>query len=144
MKSSAPTPAMTAAGILHYQAFLPAHFHAAILAGWTHGDYRINWQRPAWPRISISGWGRSQTCQWFQPSWNASQPLISHKYQKEAAEFSVGLPWNVCLTMNTHKLSEQLHQDDESCGGRAVPGQPIGISYWYPAESPCGQLCLSP
>lgn len=66
------------------------------------GDYRINWQRPAWPRTSISGRGRSQTCQRFQSSWNASQPLISHKYQKEAAEFSVGLLCNVGLTMWTH------------------------------------------
>lgn len=98
MKSPAPTPRMTAAGILHYQAFLPTHFHAAIL----HSDYRIDWQRPAWPRVSISGWGRSQTCQWFQSSRNASQPLISHKYQKEAAEFSVGLLCNVGLTMWTH------------------------------------------
>lgn len=42
MKSSASAPTMTAAGILHYQAFLPAHFHSIILAEWMHKDYRIN------------------------------------------------------------------------------------------------------
>lgn len=86
---------MTAAGILPYQAFLPAHFHAVIPAEWLPKDYRMREQRPAGPRISISARGRSQTCQWFQSAPNASQPLISHKYQKEAAEFSVGLLCNV-------------------------------------------------
>lgn len=32
MKPPGPTPTMTAAGLLHYSAFLSAHFHSMILA----------------------------------------------------------------------------------------------------------------
>lgn len=99
--------------------------------------HRINGQSPAWPHFAFSRRLRPLS----KYLWASNLPQNSRE-RLQTSPLCYFVMLDKCA--NTHGRSRQLHQDDESCGGLAAPSQPIGISCRYPAESPCGQLCLSP